>query len=425
MTHKLLQQFTALWWQSDTRMPSLGPAYTPGQQSAQEAHLEQFTNTLTSTLKRLPRSHSARQATQARIFLALDTFARSALGLEKRHMDVILSHDFGQLATEFPRMARRFDPTISETDIFQAVRNASTMACLQQLLGLPVQLTPSLLAYSLLYPYSDNYLDEPTIPLGTKETFQERSARRLVGEDVAPINAHERAIYSLVGMIEDQFGRSRYPQVYESLLSIHRAQGKSLHLLRYDASPYEVDVLGISLEKGGASVLADGYLAAGHLTATQEEFLFGWGAFLQLADDLQDVEQDRREGRLTIFSQTARRWPLDALTNRTFHFCDRVLERLDGFYDPGLEPLKELMKRSATLLLINAVGNAGHLYSKAYRRELEAYSPFRFSVMKKQGKKFFRQRTLLMKMINAFAPPDDLPGDTPGTLTLCESLERT
>ncbi len=79
-----------------------------------------------STLKHPPRTRSERQATPARIFLALDTFARSALGLEKRHMDVILSHDFGQLATEFPRMARRFDPTISEADIFEPAATPAT-----------------------------------------------------------------------------------------------------------------------------------------------------------------------------------------------------------------------------------------------------------------------------------------------------------
>lgn len=420
VTHKLLAQFTALWWHSDTGAPPLEPAYTTRQQSAQEAYLEEFLDTLTSTLKHPPpRTPSERQATQERLASALDAFARSALGLERRHLDAILSRDMTQVAIEFARMARRFDPTVSEDDIFQASRNAWTMAGLQQLLGLPVQLTPAMFAYSMLYPYSDNYLDDPTLPLATKTAFQERFARRLAGENIAPVNAHEQAIYDLVSMIEGQFERSRYPQVYESLLGIHRAQSKSLGLLcRHDASPYEVDVLGISLGKGGASVLADGYLVAGGLTEPQEEFMFGWGAFLQLVDDLQDIEQDRREGRLTVFSQTARHWPLDTLTNRTFHFGAQMLKRLDGFDAPGLEPLKELMKRSTTLLLIDAAGQVGRLYTKPYRRELEAHSPFRFSVLKKQRKKLARQRMSLMKMINAFATPDDLGDEMVQALAL-------
>ena len=97
----------------------------------------------------------------------------------------------------------------------------------------------------------------------------------------------------------------RPPQVYESLYAIHAAQARSVRLMRRDEPPYGVDVLGIAIEKGGASVLADGYLVAGSLTLPQARLLFGLGALLQLGDDLQDVEDDRAKGLATIFSQTA------------------------------------------------------------------------------------------------------------------------
>jgi hypothetical protein len=422
---ELLGQFTALWWQSDTRMPPPGPAYTPRQQAARETHLRQFVDTLTSTPKRPLRTPAERQATQEHLLAALERFVCAALDLEKHHLDVILSPDFTRLATAFAQTARRFDPAVRDADVFQASRNAWVMAGLQMLFGRPVHLTPSVFAYSMLYPYSDNYLDDPAIPVETKAVFQEHLARRLAGENVAPANAHERAIYALVGMIEGQYERSRYPRVYESLLGIHRAQGRSMSLLCGDVSPYEVDVLGISIEKGGASVLADGYLVAGELSPAQRTFTFGWGALLQIMDDLQDVAQDRREGRLTVFSQTARRWPLDALTNRTLHFGQRVLGRLDDLDAPGTVPLKELMHRSATLLTISAAGQAGRLYTKAYRRELETHTPFRFSVLKKHVKKLDRQRSALTRVINAFVTSDDLADVPTPTLTLCKNPERT
>ena len=121
-------------------------------------------------------------------------------------------------------------------------------------------------------PYTDNFLDDPAVPPEAKRAFNERLARRLDGEDLAPTGDRERAVYELVAMIERQFARARHPQVYESLSAIHRAQVRSLGLLRRAASPYEVDVLGISFEKGGISVLADGYLVAGSLTPAQVEF---------------------------------------------------------------------------------------------------------------------------------------------------------
>lgn len=48
----------------------------------------------------------------------------------------------------------------------------------------------------------------------------------------------------------------------------------------------ELETLTVYLAKGGASVLADGYLVAGKLTKDQEYFLFGYGAYLQLLDDI-------------------------------------------------------------------------------------------------------------------------------------------
>ena len=53
-----------------------------------------------------------------------------------------------------------------------------------------------------------------------------------------------------------------------------RVQTRSAALLRRHAGPYEVDVLGISLEKGGTSVLADRYLVAGSLTEAQGACFF-------------------------------------------------------------------------------------------------------------------------------------------------------
>jgi len=409
LVQQLLARFTALWWESAPTPPTLGPTYTARDQAAREAHLERFLGAVTSELERPPRTGPERSATQERTFSAFGTFARAALDFEERHLDVLLARGFTQALTAFAQAAHRFDPALTGSDIFQAGRNVSAMNGLQLLFGQPVELTPAIFAYSLLYPYTDNYLDDPTVPAGAKLAFNERLARRLAGEDVAPTDARERTVYELVGLIERQFARSRYPQVFESLLAIHRAQVKSVRLIRRHAPPYEVDVLGISFEKGGASVLADGYLVAGSLTQAQAEFLFGWGAFLQLADDLQDVEQDRQDGLSTVFSQTVGRWPLDALTDHTFHFGARVLEQLDSFDAPGPESqaLQELMKRSAGQLLVDAAGRARRFYTRHYVRELEAHSPFRFAFLARSGKKLARQRASLMRLVEAFAAPGD------------------
>src|SRR5208337_5201388 len=98
--------------------------------------------------------------------------------------------------------------------------------------------------------------------------------------------------------------------------------------LRQRASPPSLhgpDIIKLSFEKGGASVLADGHLAAGSLSCEEAQFLFGWGALLQLVDDLQDLRQDRRDAALTIFTQAAGRVPLDELATHTLSFGQKVM----------------------------------------------------------------------------------------------------
>ena len=102
--------------------------------------------------------------------------------------------------------------------------------------------------------------------------------------------------------------------VYASLLAIHHAQEQSIRLLRRGlARPAGVDVVRLSFDKGGTSVLADGYLAAGSLSGEQARFVFNWGVLLQLADDLQDVRQDCQDGMLTVFTEHSGRAPKRAL----------------------------------------------------------------------------------------------------------------
>ena len=231
------------------------------------------------------------------------------------------------------------------------------MAGLQVFFDLPVRLTPSVLAYSLLYPYSDNLLDDPALSGEEKRSFNQRFKQRIEGEATCGANTTEATIFRLVEMIEDEHPRQTLPSIWQSLIAIHQAQGESIRLLADDASPYDIDLLGIAIAKGGASVLADGYLVAGKMTLEQAQFLFDLGAFMQLADDLQDVLEDRRAGLQTIFSQVAMRWPLDAITRRTLAFGVRACQGVRHFPSTAAQPLKELLGRSLNLIVISARRN--------------------------------------------------------------------
>lgn len=400
---ELTQHYTRLWWSCERTLPAFSVLYTPAEQASNEKALDNLINGLIYELKHVPNTTDGRETWQARLRAQAMPFVRQAFHLEQRHLDFIENSGMIEANQEFARMARRFDPAIPGEDIFQAGRNVMTMNFMQLLLGLPVKVTPSVFAYSMLYPYTDNYLDDPAVSDMTKMTFNHRFRARLQGETVRPANHNEEIISELVQMIEDQFDRSQFPQLYESLLAIHTAQERSLRLVAPGASPYELDVLGISFEKGGTSVLADGYLVAGSLSPAQAAMMFGYGAFTQLMDDLEDLQEDMRAHRLTIFSQTAAgRWPLDDLTNRVFHFGRIIFSDLSAFNTPAVPYLKDIMARSIDPILIDSLGQFGSYYSKAYLRQVERHQAYRFAVVKKQRSKLDRQKINLNRLIETF-----------------------
>ncbi|RPI97560.1 MAG: hypothetical protein EHM31_13325, partial [Candidatus Aminicenantes bacterium] len=131
--------------------------------------------------------------------------------------------------------------------------------------------------------------------------------------------------------------------MYRSLLTIYNAQVKSLLQQRPEAAPSPEDILAISLEKGGTSVLADGYLVAGSLEPADEDFCFGFGTFLQLADDLQDIAEDSRCGHRTLFSIGGAGAPLDATAIRLESYLAAVLERARRRDTPGRAALCDVI----------------------------------------------------------------------------------
>ena len=399
---ELLQESIALWRESPVSLPAFERTFEPQEQARREAQLERFLDALQAELRSLPRSRAEREEARERITAAFVHLGRTALDLDDRHLELLLNGGFSAIGTDLARRARRFDPAVSTADILQATRNAWTACGLQMLLDRKPGVTPAIFAYSMLYPYTDNYLDHPSISREAKLGFNGRFGRRLAGEAVEAANDREEAIWRLIGLIEEQYVRAEWPRVFDSLLAIHHAQENSLRLLRRGLDRPGIDVLTLSFDKGGTSVLADGYLAAGSLSPEQARFVFSWGVLLQLADDLQDVRQDRRDGMLTMFTERATAQPLDEVTNRTLHFGQRVMQWMEGLGGPDCQALKELIQRSSRSMLIRSAGEAPDLYSAEYLAELETHSPFRFASLNSQRRQLVKRRGLLMQLFDVF-----------------------
>jgi hypothetical protein len=380
------------------------PHYTLSEQRRREKAYDEGLRVAEREARKAPRTLSGRSQAQQRIVGAFPRFAASALGLESDAVE-LLTGSFMPVGSQLARWTRNFDPSLSMADTIQACRNAWIACGAQALLGQPMELTPSTLAYSLLYPYSDNYLDQPELPAAQKHLFSERFRQRLLGRQLPARNPREAAIWTMVQMIEEQYPRPLFPQVYDCLLAIHQAQEQSIKQLAGSGlenarDPFEV--LRISCAKGGSSVVADACLAHPWLTAEESRFAFDWGVLLQLGDDLQDVREDLRRGSVTLFTRAAAQGkPLDSLVVQLFNLSEQVASRMDRLPN-GTPSLKNLLRTSWRMLILMAVAEAQPFFSSAFLAELEPCSSFRFNFVRTRNKKLAGRRALYATLFDAF-----------------------
>lgn len=381
---KYIEEFTKVWKECSTEFPPPGPAFSYRDKLSHEARLEKFLKKIKKNKNKKLKPGVNNSGPDKSIFPEIRTFFKSIFGFEDNHLNIIFSDSYREATKEFIETGQRFDPNLDMEDILQASRNVWIINSIQSMMGMPVKLTPSIFAYSMLYPYTDNYLDNPDTNSENKVTFCKSFQQRIKGKRIIPKNNNEKNIFELIGIIEEEYNREGYPKVYESLLAVHRGQTNSIRLLDNSNSLSETDVLKICIEKGGASVLADGYLVSGSLTKSQERFLFGFGAYLQMADDIQDTDKDSGAGLLTPFSQASMHSLLDKYISRTYNFGIRIMDLINCFKGSDLDCLKSLIENSTGKLLIESVGLNDKFYSKSFLTEIEGYSPFRFSYLKKR-----------------------------------------
>ena len=390
---KLKCKYIKRWWSTDKGFPVLGEEISSKEKMIREKSMDQFINDFFSHLKQCPKNKDLQTAWKNSLWALIKNF-----GEQSGFTEEMISQDFAEalptVTHQFICNVKAFNAEMKLDTLLQALRNVWIMNLLQVLFQVKVEYTPSIFAYSMLYPYTDNYLDDPEVSFEDKQQVSERFRRRLEGQQIDANNAYEGALFNFVGMIESQYRRAEFKELYESLVAIHDAQNNSVMQHNEMTSPYEKDVLGISAEKGGASVLADAYLVKGKLSDIQIDFAFAYGVLLQLCDDLQDAKEDLENGHMTIFSVTLKKWPLDKLTNALFDFSNIIMaDSCEPLDHQESCKMKRFLQKNLTLLICEAISQNQDFYSKEYIKAIEKYLPFRMTFTRKLYKKLKRKYT--------------------------------
>ena len=390
-----IKYFIKIWENSSKNMPVFDRVYTATEQQQREQNYEHFQQKI-QALQSRKNARSMKRADPGKSFFPVfKAFLENVFDFRQEQLEIILSDQFKGVSKDFYYKARAFGPELSPENIYQGMRNVWIMNGIQLIMNLPVEITPSVFAYSMIYPYSDNLLDETSLSTKEKKEFSERFNHRLHGESVKPQTHAESQLFRLVGMFEKQFPRANFPGVYNSLYAIQTGQTNSLKLIgSKNLSNYEIK--SICFEKGGASVLADGYLVAGNLTPDQELALFGYGVYLQLLDDIQDVKEDSEAQTHTLFSCT-NRIHLDEFVNQTINFGRTVMKELLCFDNQNTRQFLPLMNRSIETMIIESAGLNPIHYSEEWMNRLEMNSPLRFEFIRKKRSQSKSQRFTLFQ----------------------------
>ncbi len=275
---------------------------------------------------------------------------------------------FLEATRTFIRHTRVFDRGLVLDDLGQALRNYFVffMLCLAD--DSDRWFHEAIWGYSLLYPYTDNFLDGDKTGR-EKAAFNFRLEQKLKGLETKAGEELEEKVFSMVEAIESVYPRKIFGGLYDFLLMIYDAQIKSLQQQGKTEKTAE-ELLIMSAYKGGASIYVDQCMIDGYLKLKDILFLTGFGLFLQLADDLQDVEEDAVNGHQTLMTLSAEEGTLDEVVGRLLSFLKYVFEN----YWTGEETYKGFVLDNSVQLIIMSVFQQGKYFSEDFIKQISEWS---------------------------------------------------
>jgi hypothetical protein len=374
------------WAEATAASPGFGATVCLAAKREREQRADRYLDDTEKRLRHWPASPAKRAVWREDLLNTSRRMAGDYLPCDTEGLNRLFTTEALEATRQFVRQARAFAPAIPDQSLFQALRNLWVTHSVQLLLGTPITLSPAIFAYSMLYPWTDNCLDDLRLAHAAKIAFGDWLALRLAGAKAPPRDLHAGQVGRLVGLIERFYPRPEFPEVYLSLRAIHQAQMKSLDQQDAARTWDEPALLNLSIAKGGTSVLTDAWLVRGWLTGDEAEFMFAYGVLLQLMDDLQDLPDDLANGYMTIFTRQSRLGPLDEVTSRLWAFTGKVLWSFSRFTSAPSGSLKSLIQNNLRLLLLQAVARNQAFYTADYVRRLEASSPVRFGYLARQEK---------------------------------------
>lgn len=378
------EQIIPKWHSMPDTFPVFLQSFSQEEKYANEAFLDNFIPELQKIIPVIMQNPSKEQIENMKQKMHEIIEKENILHI-KDHISKELFCEFEENTECFMERAKAFDEKLSMENIWQAMRNYFIYAIISNLQGERQNCRDTILGYSLLYPYTDNYIDELHRKSADKNSYNDLIRKTLLGEDITPKNDYEEKTKQLLKLVLNHYSEDSCKQKETSLLLLLmlEAQEKSiLQIHRFGIKRLSTEeILRISTYKGGLSVLLD-YLFSIDFDAasvTQDDIFFYlcFGLILQLADDLQDITEDKKKHSQTLMTICRHKKMLEATVNRLLHFTQTCITD----FSPKNPQLHNFMLQNCQLMLLAAVAQNTKYFSKSYLEKIEPHLPFSISYM--------------------------------------------
>ncbi len=400
-TRRSLEVIKTIWLNSSDSFP-ISLAEVPAEEKLyNEAYIDQIFDTYCQQQNNIPRLPFGRKkwSKKTEAFF-MDLLSKEEIvGIHNAMKSQELTAFYTELV-EFTRHARSFAPELSFEELGQAIRNYIVYAMFKVINRINTGFSSAGYGYSMLYPFTDNYIDTVANTLSEKQEYNQLIRDTIEGKGVHFKNSYYKKTYLLLKAIEKEYNREETTGIYTLLLMILEAQEESISQQSKSNYLSLEQRLDISLWKGGVSVLVDRYLINKQLLDEDYLFYLSFGFFLQLADDLQDIKEDSRNGNQTLFTLNLETAKEEKIVNKLLNFLQDIIDA----YSAENNTFKNFVKKSSYYLIYSSIVRSREFFSADYLLQIEKLMPVTATYLEKaqngvkgkQDKKIQKQQRKLL-----------------------------
>ncbi len=365
---KYLTIIKQIWLEADDQFPAFLKPVSEATKSDNEQYSRKLSKDFNIQVNRFPRFLLGRKRWKRRMLSLIEDVLRheTVIGIHQSMKESEIA-SFREELMVFLKQVRAFAPELELEGIGQALRNYIVYVMFKYIHRIQSGFSMAGFGYSMLYPFTDNYIDSRSYTAGEKVEYNRLIRDKIEGRPVHPGTAHQRKTCDLLDAIFLNFDHS----VSRLLLMMLEAQEESLRQQDNGVALTDEECLDISLYKGGISVLVDRYLIGKELNEEEIIFYLGLGFFLQLADDLQDIKSDSEQGWQTLLTLNISHEYEERYINKLLHFIHTVMSS----YQAENNGFKDFILANCYQLVLTSVIGSKEYFSQDYIDAIGRYLP--------------------------------------------------